>query len=243
MNRIGAYGRRIRRTGLRLGMATAATAVMALAVPHGASAVEVAERSTGTAMVNVVHGIPGVAVKVCVDGRPAVRGFRYGEKVAGAALPAGHHRVRVVPTGRACSAPALLKERYDLDAGRSYTLVAALRPSGSPALEAFNDRVGATEPGTARLTVRHTAQAPAVNVWASGTRLIRGDDFTWGDSKTLAVPADTYRVKVTLPGKQAPVIGPQRLTLKAGKAYQVHAVGEPGHYRLVILRTPVGTTH
>jgi hypothetical protein len=242
MNRLAGCGRRIRRAGLGLGVATAAAAMAVTAQP-GASGMEAAERSAGTATVNVVHGIPDVAVKVCVDGRPAIRGFRYGEHVTGAHLPAGLHRVRVVPAGNRCSAPALLKQRYRLDAGRNYTVVAALRPSGSPALMAFRNRIRPTDPGTARLTVRHTAQAPAVNVWANDTRLIGGKEFSWGDSRTLTVPADTYRAKATLPGDRAPVIGPQRLTLEPGTAYQVHAVGEPGRYRLVVVTVPVGIDH
>jgi hypothetical protein len=242
MNRTIGRRRLMRRAGLGLGVATAATAI-AFAAQPGASAGVTAERSVGTATVNVVHGIPAVAVKVCVDGEPAIRGFQYGEKVTGSTLPAGTHRVRVVPAGKPCSAPALLKERYMLDPGKNYTIVAALRPSGSPALKAFRNQVGATDPGTARVTVRHTAQAPAVNVWAGGTKLIAGKEFSWGDARTLAVPAGSYRLKVTLPGDREPVIGPRQLTLRAGTAYQVHAVGDPGRYRLVVIPAHVGTSH
>jgi hypothetical protein len=195
----------------------------------------------GSAEVSVVHGIPGVTVKVCVDGSPAIQDFRYGQKVVGVALPAGSHRVRVVAAGKACSAPAILKKRYELEAGRSYTIVAALRPSGAASLPAFLNRLRPTKPGMARLTVRHTAQAPAVNVWAGSTKLLGGTGFAWGETRTLAVQHGTYRVKVTLPGAREPVIGPQRLHLRPGRAYQVHAVGTPGDYRLVIVGVDVGT--
>jgi hypothetical protein len=194
-----------------------------------------------TATVNVVHGIPGLKVNVCVDGDPAVRNFEYGEKVVGVALPAGAHRVRVVAAGKPCSAAKLLKRRYMLEPGKNYTIVAAVRPSGAASLAAFTNRVRPTDAGKARLTVRHTAHAPAVNVWASRTKLIGGTRFSWGDGRTLAVPHGTYRVKVTLPGTTAPVIGPKRLTLRSGKAYQVYAVGTPHHYRLKVVGIRVGS--
>jgi hypothetical protein len=217
-------------------VAVAVLAVLASLLGQAASAA--ADRK---ATVNVVHGIPGVAVKVCVDGKAAIRDFRYGEKVVGVALPAGTHRVRVVPATEPCSAPALLKERYRLDGGRNYTLVAAVKPSGKPTLAAFVNRVRPTEEGKARLTVRHAAAAPAVNVWAGSAKLIGGQKFTWGDQKTLAVPKGTYRVKVTLPGDREPVIGPRHLTLRAGNAYQVHAVGTADRYRLVVVPVRVGS--
>ncbi len=224
---------RLRRAGLGAAIALTAAVAALPAQPAGAAP----ERP---ATVNVVHGIPGVAVKVCVDGKPAVRDFRYGEKVVGATLPSGTHRVRVVPAGKACSARAVLKKKYDLQAGKNYTIVAALRPSGAPALAAFVNRVHPTDAGMARLTVRHTAEAPAVNVWAGSTRLIGGTGFTWGEGRTFAPPKGTYRVKVTLPGSRRAVIGPRPLTLRAGKAYQVYAVGAPGDYRLVVVGVHVG---
>jgi hypothetical protein len=232
-NAADGHGRRGRAA---LAVAVAVLAVLASLLGQPANAA--ADRK---ARINVVHGIPGVAVKVCVDGKPAIRDFRYGEKVVGAALPAGAHRVRVVPAAEPCSSPAVLKARYHLDAGKNYTLVAARRPSGAAALAAFVNRVRPTEEGKARLTVRHTAAAPAVNVWAGSAKLVGGKKFTWGDQKTLAVPKGDYRVKVTLPGDRKPVIGPRHLTLRAGNAYQVHAVGTADRYRLVVVRVRVGT--
>ena len=64
--------------------------------------------------------------------------------------------------------------------------------------------------------------------------------FTWGKGRSIAVPAGTYRVKVTLPGSRKAVIGPVTTSLAAGKAYQAYAVGSPGHYRLITLKIPVG---
>jgi hypothetical protein len=216
----------------------AAAALIAVLVPATTTSASAAR----SAKLNVVHGIPGVKAKVCLDGTAVIRGFTYGEKVVGVAVPSGRHRVRVVAAGKPCGAAELLKDSYRLKAGRSYTIVAAVRPSGAPALRAFGNDVGPIDAGKARLSVRHTAQAPAVNVWAGSVRLIGGDQFTWGDGRTFRVPRGDYRVRVTLPGSRKAVIGPTRLALKTGRAYQVYAVGTPGHYRLIVLRAAVGTS-
>jgi len=194
----------------------------------------------GTATVNVVHGIPGVAVNVCVDGTSVRDDFRFGRKIVGAELPAGSHRVKLVPSGSECSVRAILVERYRLHAGTNVTIVANLDASGTPNLAVFANNVRPTSEGNARLSVRHTADAPAVNVWANGSRLIGGTGFTWAKSATLQVPTDRYRVKVTLPRSEAPVIGPAVLHLGAGKAYQVYAVGDAHGYRLVEIPARVG---
>jgi hypothetical protein len=198
-------------------------------------------QATGTATVNVVHGIPGVTVKVCVDGRSVADDVRFGAKIVGAKLSAGSHNVRVVAAGQPCRSTAILHAAYPLRAGRNYTIVANLDPAGAPNLKAFRNPVRPTRAGHARLTVRHTAQAPAVNVWAGCTRLIGGTSFRWGSSRTFGVPAGHYRVRVTLPGSWVAVIGPATKHLHAGRAYQVYAVGSPGHYRLVTVAVPVGT--
>lgn len=200
------------------------TATLAAASPAAAR---------GTATVNVVHGIPGIAVNACVDGSSVRDDFRFGRKIVGATLPAGSHRVKVVPAGSECSVRAILAERYRLKADANVTIVANLDASGNPNLTAFANDVDGVDAGNARLSIRHTANAPAVNVWADGSRLIGGTRFTWAESATLEVPAGRYRVKVTLPGSKTPVIGPAALRLGAGKAFEVYAVGSADDYRLV----------
>ncbi len=193
-----------------------------------------------TATVNVIHGIPGVAVNVCVDGASVADDFVYRNKIVGAALPAGERTIKLVAAGDDCDDAAILNKSFMLKAGMNYTIVANLNGDGAPNLRAFANRVSPTAHGEARLTVRHTAAAPAVNVWANGGVLIGGDDFDWGTKATVSVPADTYTVKVSLPGKTAPVIGPRDLKLSAGKAYQVFAIGSAGNYHFSVIATPVG---
>ena len=84
---------------------------------------------------NVVHGIPGLTVDVCVDGEKAVTKFTPGDVVTGVRLTEGVYRLRVTATGDPCSA-ALLKARASLEGGwnRNYTVVANLDDEGRPNL-------------------------------------------------------------------------------------------------------------
>jgi hypothetical protein len=234
--RIGHRGKeKLMRTKL-LGLGLAATMVaglFGLAGPATAAA---------NAKVNVVHGIPGLTVDVCVDGAKAIPDFQPGDAVKGVALPAGSHTFKIVAQGDACSASAILSVSPTLEAGKNYTAIANLDDTGAPNIKLFTNNVNPTKPGNARLTVRHTADAPAVNVWANGGKLIGGKDFTWGRSASLQTPRGIYSAWVSLPGDFEPVIGPAVLQLKAGVAYQVYAWGDGTNgYHLAVVNLNVGT--
>jgi Domain of unknown function (DUF4397) len=191
---------------------------------------------------NVVHGIPGVVVDVCVDGAKAITGFEPGDVVTGIALPEGTYRFDVTPAGAPCSA-AILTATADLEGGRfkNYTVVANLDDEGDPNLLLFRNPMRKTEEGLARLVVRHTANAPAVTVWADGSRLNRGREFEWGKSRRYNVPAGDYEVFVSLAGETDPVIGPVQLTLMAGHTYTVYAWGDgAAGYDLAVIAIEVG---
>ncbi len=83
-----------------------------------------------------------------------------------------------------CAGAAILVvERRRLKADKNYTAVANLNANGDPNLKLFTNNVKAVAKGTSRLTVRHTAAAPAVNVWANGAPLIGGSDFIVGQER------------------------------------------------------------
>jgi hypothetical protein len=210
---------------------------MALSVFGAASA-----SAAGTTTVNVVHGIPGLDVDVCVNGAKAIRDFNPGEVAAGIKLPAGRYDLAVVAHGTPCKDVVLGAMGVGLWAGKNYTVVANLNASGTPNLKLFTNNVSKTDAGQSRLLVRHTAAAPAVNVWANGAKLISGTWFDWGSHARFDVPKGDYKVKVTLPGERAAVIGPAMVSLKAGTVYQVYAWGSgDAGYSFAIVPTYVGT--
>jgi hypothetical protein len=197
--------------------------------------------SAADASLNVVHGIPGVDVEVCVNGAVAIPGFNPGEVVTGVPLPAGTYDVRIVAAGDTCDDTAILEaEGIELASGKNYTAIAYLTADGSPTLGLFKNNVKPLKSDTARLTVRHTAAAPAVDVWANGGALL--EDVPNGVSATMRVPTGVYAAWVSLPGDYSPVIGPAVLDLKEGKGYQVYAWGNgTAGYEFAVVALQVGT--
>jgi Domain of unknown function (DUF4397) len=191
---------------------------------------------------NVVHGIPGVDVAVCVDGAKAIRNFNPGEVVSGIVLPAGRYDLAVTLKGTPCSAAILSADDVGLWRGRNFTVVAKLDAQGNPALQRFNNNVSKTKDDHARVTIRHTAAAPAVTVWAEGSRVVSGTWFVNGKQKTLDLREGTYSTAVSLPGPFQPVIGPVDLSVDEGIAHQVYAWGSgDAGYSLAVVAVPVGT--
>ena len=68
----------------------------------------------------------------------------------------------------------MLSANADLPAGGNVTLVAHLDASGKPTITPFVNDVSSVPAGQARLVVRHTAAAPAVDVLAGGTPVVQG---------------------------------------------------------------------
>jgi hypothetical protein len=210
-----------------------------------AMTVAVSMLGTGTAVaadatVNVVHAIPGVDVEVCVNGDVAIPGFNPGAVVTGVALPAGSNDLTIVPAGETCDDPAILQAAgVELAGGRNYTAIAHLTEDGTPTLGLFRNNVRPVVKGTARVTIRHTAAAPAVDAWANGGVLL--EDVTNGASATRRVPTGVYAVWASLPGEFAPVIGPDVLKLARGMAYQVYAWGSAvSGYEFAVVAQRVG---
>jgi hypothetical protein len=212
----------MRKRFLALGL-TVATAVTLVATGV-ATATTASASPAKPASINVVHGIPGLTVDVCVNGAKAITNFVPGQVVTGVPLPAGTYHLGVVAAGAPCT-PEILMADATLAAGKNYTVVANLDASGTPNLKIFPNNVSRVPEDSARLSIRHTAAAPAVNVWVNGSKLIGGDEFTWGHRKAFVVPEGKYTAVVTLPGSKTPVIGPATLKLKEGYAYQVYAYG------------------
>ena len=220
-----------------IGLAVALATTMAL---FGAAPAQAGDGQKFT--LNVVHGIPGLTVDVCVNGAKAITDFEPGDVVTGVRLPEGEYRLKVTAAGDACS-DAVLSAVADLAGGnnRNYTVVANLDDHGTPNLALFRNSTRKTEAGLARVVVRHTADAPAVNVWADGSPLNRGRKFVWGTQRRFDVPAGDYEVFVSLARQSKPVIGPADLSLTAGYSYQVYAWGNgDAGYGLAVIPLEVG---
>ena len=211
----------MRRSTLAFGGALALAATLAVGPAVAGFPQAVAQE---TASVYVVHGIPDTPVDVYVDGKKAIDDFTPISEQGPVDLPSGSHKVAIFPADAADgSGKPLLSADADLPAGGNITLVAHLDESGNPKLSPFVDDVKSVGAGKARLVVRHTAAAPAVDVLAGGKPVVKS--LTNGDQKALEVPAGSVSAAVAAAGSTDPVIGPADVDLKEGSATFVHAVG------------------
>ena len=110
-----------------------------------------------------------------------------------------------------------------MPAGANATVVAHLGEDGTPVLTPFVNDVSAIAAGQARVTVRHTAAAPAVDIRAGGTVVAPG--LANPNEASLTVPAGTVSADVVLAGTDTVAIGPADLDLAEGTNTIVYAWG------------------
>jgi len=205
-----------------VGSAVLVAGLAALAVP--AAAPSGATTTAGDATVTVVHGIPNTPVDVYVNGTDVLPDFKFGTVSPALSLPPGTYAVAVKAAG---TSTTLLSATETLTAGENATIVANLTASGSPTLTVFANPTTPAPAGDAWVLVRHTAEAPAVDVYAGSTKVITG--LTNPNSAgPLAVPAGTVPISVDVNPSTAastPVIGPVNLALTAGHVYIAYAIG------------------
>lgn len=192
-------------------------AVAALAVSFGAAA------QANAASVTVVHGVPGLTVDVYVNGEITLEGFEPGTVTDPLDLPAGEYEIAIREAGAAPDSDPAISGSATVEDTTNATIVAHLDEGGAPTLSVFVNDVSQIPAGQARLTVRHTAAAPAVDVLADGSVLV--ENLANPDEATAEVPAASYSVAVAPTGTTEAVLGPTDLALEDGTAYLVYAVG------------------
>jgi hypothetical protein len=208
-------------------IALTAALLLALAAPA------LADSHEGT--VTVVHGIPGATVDVWADGEPLLEGFEPGTITDPLTLPAGSYAIEIYPAGSDPAAEeALISADVEVPGGANASAVAHLTETGEPTLTPFVNDVSAIAAGEARVTVRHTAAAPAVDVRADGAAVFSGLSNPNEDAADL--PAGTVSADVVLAGESDPVLGPVDLPLTAGASTIVYAIGsaEDGSLDLLV---------
>jgi Domain of unknown function (DUF4397) len=198
--------------------AAAAVAMIALIPAAPAAAAD-------PATVSVVHGIPGATVDVYVNGKRTLDDFAPATVAGPLSLPAGAYDLKVVagdaPDG---NAPAVVEANdVDVPAGANVSVVAHLDAAGKPTLTPFANDVTKVAAGQARLVVRHTAAAPAVDVRANQKVAFSG--LANPNEAKADLPAGTVSADVVLAGQSQPVIGPTDVPLTEGSATIVYAIG------------------
>ena len=177
-----------------------------------------------TAQLSVFHGVPGLTVDVYVNGDLTLDNFEPGDLAGPLDLPAGTYSVAITTADAAdASSPAIGPVDLPLEAGKNYTAVAHLTPAGEPTATLFTNDISTLGAGDGRLTVRHVAAAPAVDVLAGGSPVI--ENLSNPAESLLTLPAGVVSASVAATGTTAPVIGPADVNVAEGVNTIVYAWG------------------
>ncbi|MGW3135180.1 DUF4397 domain-containing protein [Streptomyces sp. NPDC001139] len=208
----------------RVAGATVAVAVaVTLSVTAGASASAQPQASGDQAMVSVLHAVPGLTVDVYAGNKELIPDFKPGTLTDPMKLDAGSYDIKIFKEGEGPDGTPAIEKKVDVPAGANATLVAHLTADGKPTLDAYVNDMSKIPAGKARLTVRHVAAAPAVDVRANGTPVFK--DLVNPKEAKGEVAAGTVSADVVLAGTDTVAIGPAKLDLAEGTNTVVYAWG------------------
>jgi len=184
--------------------------------------------------VTLVHGIPGaggfpvdITVSKSKSSTAVFRGVTYGTVAGPLDLLPGTYSLAIRVAGSSPTSTPALAGTLKVGAGTNQSVVAHLTEGGAPTVSIFNNDVSPTGAGNARVTVRHLAQAPAVDVIVNGSLELISALSNPGEA-TAVVPANTYNVRVTDAGTNTVTAFQGNLTLAANATTIVYAVGSLG---------------
>jgi hypothetical protein len=181
-------------------------------------------QAADNAQVSILHGVPGATVDVYANGKALLKNFKPGTLTDPQSLPAGTYDLKVVKAGDGAKGDAVIEaDNVKVPGGANITVVAHLNEDGDPSLTPFVNDTSKIPAGKARITVRHTAAAPAVDVRAGGDPVFT--NLSNPDEKSAEVDAGTVKADVVLEGTDDVVIGPASLNLAEGTSTIVYAWG------------------
>lgn len=213
-------------------------AASALALPFSAVAFAT-PAAAADATVSVLHGIPAGSgadvVDVYAGDTMLIDNFTPGT-LETLTVPAGSYDLAVFADGEGPGNGTAVLEAagVEVPAGANATVTANLDAEGAPALNVFVNDISPVAAGEARLTVRHVAAAPAVDITANGDVLF--SNLTNPNEDMADVPAGSYEAAVVLAGTDTVAIGPADLDLAEGANTIVYAWGsaEAGNLALAV---------
>jgi uncharacterized protein (AIM24 family) len=209
---------------IRLAAAVAVAAPLAL-VPIGTA------QAAEDAQVSVLHGIPGLTVDVYVNGDLTLDDFKPGDLAGPLALPADTYSVEI--TDKNDKKTVLLGPAdVAVESGGNYTIVAYLDAKGDPAVKPFENDISTVAPGEARVTVRHVAAAPAVDVdtkWGGGRTFFSGEGLFLlrcsGTGDMLVSSYGAIERRVLAAGEELKIDTGHIVAFTEGINYKVEKVG------------------
>lgn len=215
------------RTAARRGAVAAAALVLPLGL---AAAPALADDHGGDmeATVSVLHAIPegsgADVVDVYAGDAMLIDNFTPGS-LETLMVPEGTYDLAVFADGEGPDGGTAVLEAagVEVPGGANATVTANLDADGNPALNVYVNDISEVAAGEARLTVRHIAAAPAVDVRADGAVIV--ENLVNPDEAVIDVPAATYAADVVLAGTDTIALGPADLALDEGTNTIVYAWG------------------
>ncbi|MFF9287195.1 DUF4397 domain-containing protein [Streptomyces griseosporeus] len=225
----------------RVAGATVAGIVVALSVTAGAPAFAAQRAAGDQATVSVFHAVPGLTVDVYAGDKELIPDFKPGTLTEPMKLDAGSYDIKIFKDGQGPDGSPAIEKTVDVPAGANATLVAHLTADGKPALDAFVNDTSKIPAGKARLTVRHVAAAPAVDVRAGGKPVFK--DLVNPKEAKAEVAAGTVSADVVLAGTDTVAIGPADLDLAEGTDTVVYAWGSASDKNLALKTQTITGMH
>jgi hypothetical protein len=196
-----------------------------LTLVASATAAEAASR------IFIIHGIPGVPVDVYaglagtpIPAAPTIAGFQPKAIVDLQAGPATVDiRIYAAGANPQTDAPVIAVLGAAIPNNVELSILAHLDASGAPTATIYQNDDSRPAPGMARVSVRHAAQAPAVQLAAGGVPKLALSNPYFGD---LEVPAGTaIPLQLQVPFAGTPLTPTAPLSFSAGTRYFVYAIG------------------
>ena len=189
--------------------------------------------TAGPSNVSVIHGIPGVTVDVYVNGQLTLPAFTPTTVAGPLSLPAANYQVQIFgavenPPQAAADRvdSAVINESETVPSDQNVSLIANLDNTGTPIVTAFVNDITPTSTGKARVTVRHTANAPTVDIQVNGADAIPGLEY--GKEATAELDPGTYDFAAQVSPDGPIAIEIPDVTLTAGTHLIVYAIGDAG---------------
>lgn len=176
------------------------------------------------ATVYVLHAVPDATVDVYVNGTETLTDFKPGTLTDALSLPAGEYDLKVTAAGAGADGEAIMEANdVAVPAGANVTVVAHLSADSKPMLSPFVNDMKKVAAGQGRLTVRHVAAAPAVDVRANGT--VAFANLANPDEAMADLPSGEISADVALAGTDTVALGPADLNIAEGANTIVYAWG------------------
>jgi len=179
----------------------------------------------------VVHGIPGVVVDVYataagapIPSTPTIPGFQPKQVADVPAVAAGRYDIRIFAQGAnpQTAAPVIAVLDATIPDNVELSILAHLDNSGSPTATVYRNDNSPVQAGWARVSVRHAAVAPAVQLVAGNVPKLALTNPYFGD---LEVPAATIPLQLQVPFAGTAITPVAPLSFQSGTRYFVYAIG------------------